>query len=245
MTLQQISPHVYIYPTDPTRDRPNIGYVCGEDLAVLIDCGNSADHLESVLEAIEAAGLIKPQLALITHWHWDHTFGIQAFHDQGGISLAEAATNQTLNKMAEWSWTPQAMQDRLDQGIEAQFCHDYMLVEYDNPENIQVAPARISYQDRLDLSLGGVHLKIERKENPHTDDGVVIFVEEDQVLFVGDADSGNFYELDGGYRPEEFFAYIADIQNIPYQQYVHGHVPVLTSRQAVEDFWQAIETEEL
>lgn len=77
--LTQISPDIYILPFDSHRDRPNLGYIHGEKYSVLVDAGNSEAHLTAMLVAIEETGLPAPKIALITHWHWDHTFGMHAF----------------------------------------------------------------------------------------------------------------------------------------------------------------------
>lgn len=74
--LSQISPKVYILPFDEEQDRPNLGYIHGDNYSMLIDAGNSPAHLQMMLSEIEKAGLPAPKLALLTHWHWDHTFAM-------------------------------------------------------------------------------------------------------------------------------------------------------------------------
>lgn len=239
--LNQISQHVYVSPFDKDRDRPNIGYVKGENFSVLIDTGNSPEHLQNVLADIEKMGLEEPKLAIISHWHWDHTFGMTAFK---GLTMAHEKTNASLIKMSSWQWNQDAMEERLKSGKECQFCHDYIQVEYDDVSEIQVVPADIVYKGEMTLDLGNVHLSITPIDNPHSDDGVVILVEEDKVLFAGDADSGNFYELDGGYRAEEFYQYIETVDKFPFDTYIHGHLEPM-DRQELNALRQAIIAEEL
>lgn len=113
--LTQVSSNVYILPFDSHRDRPNLGYIHGEKYSVLVDAGNSPAHLNAMLEAIDEAGLPKPKIALITHWHWDHTFGMHAF---SGTTMTHAKTNEILSGLTQWQWTQEAMAERLSTGEE-------------------------------------------------------------------------------------------------------------------------------
>ena len=44
--LQQLGANTWIFPQDPGKDRPNLGYVRGEKMALAIDAGHSASHFE-------------------------------------------------------------------------------------------------------------------------------------------------------------------------------------------------------
>ena len=78
--LQQIGTHTWIFPLESAKDRPNLGYVLGKETALAIDAGHSSSHVEDFYRALEAEGLPLPDLTVITHWHWDHTFGMHAVH---------------------------------------------------------------------------------------------------------------------------------------------------------------------
>lgn len=223
--LAQISPHVYILPFDSQRDRPNLGYIHGEKFSILVDAGNSKAHLNAMLEAVYAAGLPKPEIALITHWHWDHTFGMHAFP---GTTMTHTKTNEILSILTKWEWTPEAMDERLKTGEECEFCDTHMKIEYDDITDIKVVRADIEFDGNLTLNLGSVTVEVTPIANPHSDDGAVVFVQEDKVLFSGDADTGDFYKLDGGYDADKFYDYIETVDKIPYDTYIHGHLAPMT-----------------
>lgn len=44
----------------------------------MVDSGNSKNHVEAFNEAVRNEGLRTPEFIAITHWHWDHTFGMHA-----------------------------------------------------------------------------------------------------------------------------------------------------------------------
>ncbi len=239
--LNQVSPNVYILPFDSHRDRPNLGYIHGQKYSVLVDAGNSAAHLNAMLEAIDEAGLPKPEIALITHWHWDHTFGMHAF---SGTTMTHAKTNEILEGITQWQWTPEAMAERLKTGEECKFCDTHMKIEYDDISDIKVVRADIEFDGNLSLNLGNVTVEVTPIANPHSNDGAVVFVQEDKVLFAGDADTGDFYELDGGYDADKFYDYIEAVDKIPYETYIHGHLAPMT-RTEVSALRKEIEETEL
>ena len=76
MKLIQVTDRVWYYPLDDTKDRPILGYIRGDHFSVAVDAGHSAEHVREFYAAIEAEGLPLPALTVITHWHWDHTFGM-------------------------------------------------------------------------------------------------------------------------------------------------------------------------
>lgn len=239
--LTQISPSVYILPFDSHRDRPNLGYIHGEKFSMLVDAGNSKAHLNKMLEAVEAAGLPKPEIALITHWHWDHTFGMHAFP---GTTVAHTETNEILSTVSRWQWTPEAMDERLETGEECEFCDTHIKIEYDDISDIKVVRADIEFDGNLTLNLGNVTVEVTSIANPHSDDGAVVFIQEEKVLFAGDADTGDFYKLDGGYDADKFYDYIEAVDKIPYETYIHGHLAPMT-RTEVSVLRKEIAAEEL
>ena len=95
--LQQLCANTWIFPQDPGKDRPNLGYVRGEKMALAIDAGHSSSHVEDFYEALDREGLPLPDLTVITHWHWDHTYGMHAVH---GRTIARPETNRHLLEIA-------------------------------------------------------------------------------------------------------------------------------------------------
>ena len=96
--LQQLGANTWIFPQDPGKDRPNLGYVRGEKMALAIDAGHSSSHVEDFYDALDREGLPLPDLTVITHWHWDHTYGMHAVH---GRTIARPETNRHLLEIAE------------------------------------------------------------------------------------------------------------------------------------------------
>ena len=181
--LQQLGENTWILPQEPFRDRPNLGYVRGRDMTLAIDAGHSSSHVEDFYQALDREGLPLPDLTVITHWHWDHTYGMHAVH---GRTLARPETNRHLREIAE----------RLDKdpGYGRKFLKSdpCIIREYAGGVPLKVVPADEELQGDRIIDLGGVRVELCYTESPHTEDALLVYVPQDRVLFVGDAQLGEF-----------------------------------------------------
>ena len=69
MELQKLTEHIWYMPFEEERDRPNLGYVRGENWSLAIDAGHSDVHMKEFYALLEKEGLPLPELTVITHWH--------------------------------------------------------------------------------------------------------------------------------------------------------------------------------
>ena len=72
-----------------------LAYLKGDTFSLAIDAGYSASHVRDFYEAIESEHFRKPDFTAITHWHYDHTFGMHAI---SGVSIAHDKTNEFLKE---------------------------------------------------------------------------------------------------------------------------------------------------
>ena len=95
MRLERLSERVWVFPYEERRDRPNLCYIKGDNWSIAVDAGHSADHVMEFYKAIEEEGFPLPKLTVLTHWHWDHTFGM---HAVSSLTLANVKTNRHLEE---------------------------------------------------------------------------------------------------------------------------------------------------
>lgn len=84
MGLNKLTNRIYFLEQDPEVDRPMLAYLKGDKISLAIDAGYSASHVQDFYRAIESEQFNKPDFTVITHWHYDHTFGMHAIN---GISI--------------------------------------------------------------------------------------------------------------------------------------------------------------
>lgn len=57
MELKRLSEHIWYMPHEEERDRPNLGYVKGDNWSLAIDAGHSKDHTEEFYALLKKENL--------------------------------------------------------------------------------------------------------------------------------------------------------------------------------------------
>ena len=187
MGLNRLTERIWVYPYEEMRDRPNLSYIRGDRWSLAVDAGHSAEHTMEFYRELEEAGLPLPELTVLTHWHWDHTFGMHAVH---GLTLANERTNRYLSDFRgriekEGTDFFLAMDDRIRR-------------EYEDGRPVVVTPADLVFRGEMLLDPGGCPVRIFQAEAPHTDDSTLVEVPGEKVLILGDCTGGAFptWEMD-------------------------------------------------
>ena len=214
MELKRLTEHIWYMPFEAERDRPNLGYVKGDHWSLAIDAGHSAAHVREFYKLLEKEGLPLPGLTVLTHWHWDHTFGMHAVK---GLTLAN---NRTNGYLAEWK-------NKIETNGPKEFfaLHESIRREYVANTEIIVKKADMVFSGEIMLELGGCRVQVIKADAPHTDDSTLIYVEQDKTLFLGDSTCSDFFT---GMKNPELCRKLADtIREINPEICMEGHwVPV-------------------
>ena len=222
--LQRISEHVWIMPFDSPKDRPNLGYILGSGMALAVDAGHSSSHVEEFYDAIREEGLPLPALTVITHWHWDHTYGMHAVN---GKTLARPETNARLLEIKrEMDSDPGKIQEFINSD-------PTIRREYAGEVPVVVVPADEIVREDRTIDLRGVTAEIMLSPSPHTDDALLVYVPEDRVLFVGDAQLGQFpsWRMDW----DKLAAFAEKVRGIDADTVIDGHWKPYTKEEFMAD----------
>ena len=222
--LQRISEHVWIMPFDSPKDRPNLGYILGSGIALAVDAGHSSSHVEEFYDAIREEGLPLPALTVITHWHWDHTYGMHAVN---GKTLARPETNARLLEIKrEMDSDPGKIQEFINSD-------PTIRREYAGEVPVVVVPADEIVREDRTIDLRGVTAEIMLSPSPHTDDALLVYVPEDRVLFVGDAQLGQFpsWRMDW----DKLAAFAEKVRGIDADTVIDGHWKPYTKEEFMAD----------
>lgn len=222
MKLVKLSERVWYYPYESDRDRPNLGYVRGDNWSLAIDAGHSAAHTEEFYSALKEEGLPLPSLTVLTHWHWDHTFGMHAVN---GLCIANRKTNQYLLDFKE-----RILQNGSDFFLDM---HETIRREYCNNTPVIVKAADIVFDGELFLDAGNCCIRLFQAESPHTDDSTLVYVIDEKLLFIGDANCGEF---PSGTKDRDLVdKFVAAITSVDVDRCLEGHWTPDTPKGIIED----------
>jgi glyoxylase-like metal-dependent hydrolase (beta-lactamase superfamily II) len=227
-SLKRISDKIVYLPADHETDRPILAAITGTHRTLLVDSGNSSAHAEVFLNALSQQLLSPISFVVLTHWHWDHIFGV---HRMGFPTIAHKHTRLRMEEMVDWSWSDEALDQRVAEGIEIPFCAEMIKKEFSDRNQIVIALPDIVYEKCLEVDLGGLTCVIEHVPCDHSEDNTFVFIKEERVLFVGDSLGANFYAPERYYTAEKLLTLLEKIESYDARIIVASH-------------WEAVDKEE-
>lgn len=191
MGLHKLTNRIFYMDHEPEFDRPMLVYIQGEKFSLAIDAGYSSSHVEKFYSLLEEEGLSCPDFTAITHWHYDHTYGM---YRTNGCCIAHKKTNEYLreemNKAQDAGYVDFMKKEDM-----------YFAKEYDGIDEVTIVPAQLEFEDRIRLDLGELTAEIFHTVAPHSEDSVCIYIPEEKVLFLGDCICPDYFN--GGYLNKE------------------------------------------
>ena len=218
---------IWYYPWEEERDRPILGYIKGDRLIIAVDAGHSSSHVHDFYEALEAEGLPLPDVTCITHWHWDHTFGMPYVY---GLTVCEERTDTVLKEIAG-KMDPDYARSMMDMD-------KHIRREYAEGQEMHVRPADIVYRDALALNAGSLTVQLFHGPSPHTEDCVYVYIPEEKVLFLGDAPCGAY--PDWHVDPDKAEEMIRTLEQIDFSTAVSGHWDPQTKEELIRFIRESI-----
>jgi glyoxylase-like metal-dependent hydrolase (beta-lactamase superfamily II) len=156
---REVRSGVYLAVAEP--ESVNLGLIVGSHQIMLVDTGSSPEQGRAVRESLVAM-TVKPLITVIvTHWHFDHSFGLAAFADTQRIAHESVRTRLGSAEAA-------AAAARLGVG----------------PEELGRPDVEIAVATAIDL--GDRRVEIVHIGRGHTDGDLVVVVPDADVLFAGD-----------------------------------------------------------
>ena len=212
MKLEKITDRIYYLPHEPEVDRPMLAYVKGDKWSLAIDAGYSESHVKTFYQALQEQTFPTPDFTVITHWHYDHTFGMHAIQ---GTSIAHCKTNLFLKEQQE-----KAKDKNYIHVLKQEDTH--FAREYAEQKELKIVMADLEYERKLTLDLGKVTASIFHTASPHSEDTTCIFIPEEKVFFLGDSTSEDFFH-DGYMDQGKLKHLIETIQSIECKYCILSH----------------------
>lgn len=189
----KLAPHSYYVPGLSGAATPenqgfmsNAGFVITPEGVVVFDTLGTPSLADAMLREIRKITQAPIKIAIVSHYHADHYYGIQVFKDAGAEVWAHQGARGVIGS--------EAARERFEQRKD-------VLKPY-----ISDALQRFYEPDRwlagdIDFKLGGLHFRLRHVGPAHSAEDLALYVDEDGVLyaadlvfkgrvpFVGDADS--------------------------------------------------------
>ncbi|MCM3065794.1 MBL fold metallo-hydrolase [Priestia flexa] len=218
--LKPIGKHIYYLDHQPETDRPLLAAVVGENHCLMIDSGNSSAHAELFQAELQKVTKKKVNIVALTHWHWDHTFGLQAID---GVSVAHKLTKVKLKEYQSFAWDDAALDQRVRDGIEIEFCQEMIKKELPDRSNLHIQTPVITFDKSLKIDLGDISCRIDHIGGDHAEDSSVIYIPEEKMVFLGDCLSPDFYSGSWSYDSSKLEKVIEQVRSYNANWYATSH----------------------
>lgn len=155
----------------------NAGFVVTPDGVVVFDALGTPSLGWALLQEIRKVTDKPVRYVVLSHYHADHIYGLQAFKDHtGAVIIAQDRAREYKEQDEEIA--DERAGDRLNQRREA-------LAPWVN-DKTRVVPPDVTFNDRLTLTLGGKSFQMIYAGPAHSASDMMMMVEPDGVLFAGD-----------------------------------------------------------
>lgn len=148
----------------------NAGFVVTKDGVLVIDALGSPALARELLAEIRRITPAPVRYVVLTHYHADHIYGLQAFKDAGATVIAHQAGREYLNSETA-ALRLQTSRAELAPAVDAQ---------------TRLVPADRWIDGRTTLQLGGLDFVLQPAGPAHTPEDLVVWVPQLKLLFAGD-----------------------------------------------------------
>lgn len=202
-------------------DRPILGMVMGNNKTLMIDAGNSEDHANYFLKELLKREVPNPDMVVLTHWHWDHIFGLSALPDT--VSIASKATKKEIEKLIPLSWSDEALDARVNEGSEIEFCANAIKEEFKDHRDIMIVLPDLTFETRVEIDLGGVTCILQHVGGDHAADSVIVYIVEEKILFLGDCIYPDIFSKKENYTIKEILRLLDALETFDAETYIPSH----------------------
>lgn len=177
----QVSPHVYYFrgasgmaSAENKGFMSNAGFVVTNDGVVVFDALATPVLGEAMVKAIRAITPQPIRRVIISHYHADHFYGLQALKAQGAEVWAHENARASLNS--------DAARERLAQRRSA------LAPWVDDKTRLVPADRWLNFSKAktIPFELGGMRFRVIDSSGAHSPEDLMLAVEDDRMLFAGD-----------------------------------------------------------
>ena len=174
-------------------------------------------------------GVPNPDIVVLTHWHWDHILGLSTLSDT--VSMASKQTAAEMEKLLPYSWSDEAIDERVREGVEIEFCAKAIKEEYKIHRNIKVTLPDVTIESKAEIHLGGVTCIVQYVGGDHAADSVVVYIKEEKILFLGDCIYPKMYAEKVHYTVGETLRLLDVLESFDAETYIPSHQEPISKKE--------------
>jgi glyoxylase-like metal-dependent hydrolase (beta-lactamase superfamily II) len=209
----EVADDVFVIPDGRVPLVPNIGVIVGDRAALVVDTGLGPRNGAAVHDIARNLAGDRPLFLTITHFHPEHGFGAQAFHD-ATIIYNRTQHQEFRAKANGYLETFRGLGDTVADQLEG--------VEFIDPH--------VVYDGGADLDLGGKLVQLRTWGRAHSRGDQAVFLPVERVLFTGDLVENRFYPIFPFFPPYDvdvdgrnWITIVEELQRLDSQIVVPGH----------------------
>jgi glyoxylase-like metal-dependent hydrolase (beta-lactamase superfamily II) len=254
-----------LQPQDKRFDDSNAVVIIGERAVMIVDAPVSREAIDTVVEEIRRRTKTPVRYVLNTHWHADHTQGNRLYREAFGDGVTFIGHNSLRQEIPERA--ARDVRQRIEQyetmipEAEAQLAKGLGMRGQELSEEQQLRQAtaidqarawlaenrdvefvvpQLTYEERLDLDLGGLDVQLLHRR-AHTSGDTVVWIPGRAVVATGDTLDDLPYIGHG--HPRSWVGWLESLRELPFEKIVPGHGPVFEGRDRLDgvlEFLQAL-----
>jgi cyclase len=203
MHRERVSENVFWFQSE-VYAQVTAGVIVGPQWAVVIDTLALPEETLGMREFIEHELGVQVRYVINTHYHADHTWGNCFF--PGATVIGHARCRELL----------------IEYGIPSL---EAARKQNPNLRQVKIVPPHLTFESgELTMRVGKKNLVFSQSFG-HSDDGISVLVEEDRVLFAGDAFMSLPYVVDGDI--DDMLASIKRIGRLGLENIIQGHGDII------------------
>jgi glyoxylase-like metal-dependent hydrolase (beta-lactamase superfamily II) len=161
---------------DNEGNTSNAGFVVTSDGVVVFDALGTPSLGWAMLQQIREVTDKKIRYVVLSHYHADHIYGLQAFRDHSDALIV------AQERASEYKDNEETADEKANQRLEQRRGALFPWVG----ANTRVVPPDITFSERMTVALGDRRLTLLYAGPAHSSSDIMMMVEPDGVLFAGD-----------------------------------------------------------
>jgi glyoxylase-like metal-dependent hydrolase (beta-lactamase superfamily II) len=189
-SLKQMNQNIHVLYSDR---RSNIGIIHGSENILVVDSGQNENHTTTLCQNVDQNKL---KYAVLTHYHMDHTLGLEYLNC---ISFGHFNIKKNLLEYRKRDYSDEGLKNQIEKKLIPAIMLNWYNREYPDRSKVFFKNPTITYKKYMEIDLGNQIVQLKHIDCDHTDDTTIVYVPNEEALFLGDClspNSGNFINIE-------------------------------------------------